>query len=65
MAPTEKTLNPGPITNGSINYPLCNGPAEGWYARYRSSRVGRAQRVIFLTKSEIRTLDVEVLLESL
>jgi hypothetical protein len=24
----ENLQNPDPITNGSINYPLCNGPAR-------------------------------------
>jgi hypothetical protein len=54
MVPTEKPPEPWPpITNGPINYPLCNSPTEGWCAGYRSPRAGGAQRGDFLTKPEI------------
>jgi hypothetical protein len=66
----RKLSNPDPLLTGRVICPLCNGPAGGWRAGYRSRERAGHSEGIFLTKPEIRlqgdrTRDLKVLLGSL
>jgi hypothetical protein len=51
MVPAEKIPESWPpITNGSINCPLCNGSAGGWRSGFRSPRTCETQRGDFFNQ---------------